>query len=66
MAMLPASPPSRDDDPHRPGGDFLNTKALLLLIIAGGIAELYAHNPHVGAAVVAAVTVLVFLSKLIS
>jgi len=35
------------------------------LIIAGGVAELYIHDPHVGVAVVAAITVLVFLTQLI-
>jgi hypothetical protein len=63
--MLPARPPSSDNDPRRPGGDFLSTKALLLLIIAGGTAEVYLHNPHLGAAVVAAITVLVFLTQLV-
>jgi hypothetical protein len=63
--MLPARP-SKDDEPRRPDGDFLSTKALLLLIVAGGVAVLYTHSPHVGAAVVAAVTVLAFLSKMVT
>ena len=65
MPMLPARPPSGDNEPGDPGGKFLSTKALLLLIIAGGVAELYIHDPHVGIAVVAAITVLVFLTQLI-
>ena len=65
MPMLPARPPG-DDEPRRPDGDFLSTKALLLLIIAGGIAVLYAHSPRLGAAAVAAVTVLALLWKIIS
>jgi hypothetical protein len=63
--MLPARTPG-DDEPRQPGGDFLSTKALLLMIIAGGIAVLYAHSPHLGAAAVAAVTVLALLWKIIS
>jgi hypothetical protein len=63
--MLPARPPSGDNEPRDPGGDFLTTKGLLLLIIAGGVVELYIHDPRVGAAVVAAITVLVFLARLI-
>lgn len=62
--MLPARPPSGDNDPRDPGGDF-STKAVLLLILAGGVVELYLHDPHVGTAVVAAITVLAFLSRLI-
>lgn len=38
-AMLSARPP-RDDEPRRPGEDFLTSKSLILLIIAGGIADL--------------------------
>ncbi len=63
--MLPARPP-RDDEPRRPGEDFLTSKSLILLIIAGGIADLYIHNPRVGVAVVAAITVLALLWKMIS
>lgn len=62
--MVPARPPSGDNEPRDPGGDF-STKTLLLLIIAGGVVELYMHDPRVGAAVVAAITVLVFLTRLI-
>ena len=63
--MLPARPP-RNDEPRRPGEEFLTTKSLLLLIIAGGIAELYVRSPHIGIAVVAAITVLALLWKMIS
>lgn len=63
--MLPARP-SKGDEPRPPDPEFLSTKALLLLIIAGGIAVLYTHSPHIGAAVVAAITVLVFLSKMVT
>lgn len=63
--MLPARPP-RDDEPRRPGEEFLNSKSLLLLIIAGGVAGLYVHSPHIGVAVVAAITVLALLWKMIS
>jgi hypothetical protein len=55
----------RDDKP-RPDGEFLSTKALLLLIIAGGIADLYVHDQHLGEAAVAAVTVMALLWKMIS
>ncbi len=65
MPMLPARPPSGDNEPRDPGGKLLSTKALLLLIIAGGVAKLYIHDPHAGVAVVAAITVLVFLTQLI-
>ncbi len=54
------------DEPRRPDGDFLTPKSLLLLIIAGGIADLYAHNPRAGAAVLAAITALTLLWKVIS
>jgi hypothetical protein len=40
-------------------------KSLLLLIIAGGIADLYVHSPRAGVAVVAAVTVLALLWKMV-
>jgi len=65
VAMLPARPP-KNDDPRRPEEDFLTSKALLLLIVAGGIAELYVHDPHAGVAVVAAITVLALLWKMIT
>lgn len=58
--------PDKDDEPRRPDEEFLTSKALLLLIIAGGIAELYVHDPRVGMAVVAAITVLAVLWKMIS
>jgi hypothetical protein len=63
--MVPARP-SKDDEPRRPGGDSITLKSLVLLLIAGGIAYLYIRNPHVGVAVVAAVTVLTLLWKIIS
>lgn len=63
--MLPARPPG-DDEPRRPGEDFLTPKSLVLLIIAAGIADLYIHNPHLGVAVVAAITVLTLLWNIIS
>ena len=63
--MLPARP-SKDDEPGRPGEDSITLKSLILLIIAGGIADLYIHDPHAGAAAVAAVTVLALLWKIIS
>jgi hypothetical protein len=63
--MLPARPP-KNDEPRRPDEEFLTSKALLLLIIAGGVAYLCVSNPHVGAAVVAAITVLTMLWKMIS
>lgn len=63
--MVPPRP-SRDDEPRRPGEDFLTLKSLILLIIAGGIAYLYVHSPHVGVAVVAAITALALLWKMVS
>jgi len=63
--MLPVRPPE-DDEPRRPGEEFLTSKNLLLLIIAGGVSELYVHDPHLGMAVVAAITVLALLRKMIS
>jgi len=44
----------------------LTPKSLILLILAGGIADLYIHNPHLGVAVVAAITVLTLLWNIIS
>lgn len=64
IGMLPARPP-KDDEPRRPDEDFLTPKSLILLIIAGGVADLYIHSPHVGVAVVAAITVLALLRKII-
>ena len=63
--MLPARP-SKDDEPRRPGEEFLTSKNLLLLIIAGGITDLYLQNPRVGVAVVAAITALAMLWKMVS
>ena len=63
--MVPARP-SKDDEPRRPGEDFLSLKALVLLIIAGRIADLYVHSPHLGVAVVAAITAIALLWKMIS
>jgi len=62
--MLSARPPE-DDDPRRPGDEILTSKSLLLLIITGGIAELYVHNPHVGIAIVAAITALALLWRMV-
>jgi hypothetical protein len=44
----------------------MTPKSLVLLIIAGGIADLYIHSPHVGVAVMAAISVLALLTKMIS
>jgi hypothetical protein len=63
--MVPAHP-SKDDEPRRPGEDFLTLKSLVLLIIAGGIGDLYVHSPQVGIAVVAAITALAILWKMVS
>jgi hypothetical protein len=63
--MVPARPP-KDDEPRRPGEEFLTTKSLLLLIIAGGIAALYVLDPRAGVAVVAAITVLAVLRTMVS
>lgn len=63
--MLPARPP-KDDEPRRSGDELLTSKNLLLLIIAGGITDLYVNDPHVGIAVVAAITALAMLWKMIS
>jgi hypothetical protein len=62
--MLPARPP-KNDEPRRPDEDFLTSKSLLLLIIGGGIVDLYVHSPRIGVAVVAAITVLSLLWKMI-
>src|ERR1700758_5741529 len=60
FGQQPADPPGQrvDDEPRRPGEEILSTKALLLLIIAGGVAYLWVYNPVVGAAVLAGITVL--------
>ncbi len=63
--MLPARKP-RNHKPRRTGEEFLTSKSLLLLIVAGGIALLYVHSPHLGVAVVAAITALALLRKMIS
>jgi hypothetical protein len=63
--MLPVRPP-KDDEPRRPGEDFLTAKSLIILLIAGGIADLYVNNPRLGVAAVAAITVLAMLWKIIS
>jgi hypothetical protein len=63
--MLPARPP-KNDEPRRPDEEFITPKALLLLIIAGGVAVLYMHSPHVGVAVMAAITVLALLRSMTS
>ena len=62
--MVPARL-SKDEEPRRPDEDFLTLKSLVLLIITGGIAELYLHSPHVAVAVVAAISVLALLWKMI-
>jgi hypothetical protein len=64
LAMLPARPPKKEE-PRRSDEDFLPQKSLLLLIIALSVAYLCVHDPHVGAAVVAAITVLALLWKLV-
>jgi hypothetical protein len=48
--MLPARQ-TRDDEPYRAGEGFLSAKTLLM-IIAGGTADLYVHESHLGGAVV--------------
>jgi len=63
--MLPARRP-KGDEPRPPGEDFLTSKSLILLIIAGSVAYLYAHSPRIGVAVVAAITVLALLWKIVS
>jgi hypothetical protein len=57
----PRRPGEKDDEPRRPGEEILSTKALLLLIIAGGVAYLWVYSPVVGAAVLAGITVLTLL-----
>jgi hypothetical protein len=54
-----------DDEPDPPGGNFLTTKSVLLLIIAGVVAYLCAYRPHIGAALVAAITVLALLWRIV-
>jgi hypothetical protein len=64
--MVPARTSKDDKDQHRSSRDFLTSKALVLLLIAVGIGELTVRSPRSGAAVVAAVTVLALLNKMIS
>jgi hypothetical protein len=54
-----------DDEPDPPGDDFLTAKSVLLLIIAGVVAYLCAYRPHIGAALVVAITVLALLWKIV-
>ena len=54
-----------DDEPDPPGGDFLTTKSLLLLIIAFAVGYLFACRPQIGAALVAAITVLALLWNIV-
>jgi hypothetical protein len=61
--MVPRRTPK---SPRRSGEDFLTSKALVLLIVAVGVGELCVRSPRSGAAVVAAVTVLALLNKMIS
>ena len=64
--MLPPRPP-KNDEPGRPDDEPpLTPKSVLLLIIAGGVAGLYVYSPRIGVAIVAAITVLALLSKMIS
>lgn len=56
--------PSGGDEPRRPGDDFLMLKALVLLILGGFIVDLYLSTPRLGIAVVAAITVLIMLWRL--
>ena len=54
-----------DHEPDPPGDDYLTVKSLLLLIISGAVAYLCAYRPHIGAALVAAITVLALLRKIV-
>ena len=58
--------PPKNRKPRRSREEFLTSKALLLLLVAGGIALLYVRSPRIGVAVVAAITVLALLWKMIS
>lgn len=64
--MVPAHAPKNARDPRRLNGELLTTKALLLSIIAIGIGELCTRDPRVGAAIVAAITVLFMLVDMIN
>lgn len=58
--------PEHEKDPGQPGKELLTSRALLLLVIAGGIGELYARDPHAAGAIVAAITALAMLVTLTS
>lgn len=64
--MGPTQTPENKEDPRSPGDGLLSPKALLLLIVAVGVGDLYAYNPRAGAAVVAAITVLAVLIDVIA
>lgn len=63
--MVSTRSPGDDEGPRGPGEELLSSKALLLVIIAVGIAVWYAKDPRWGTAVLAAVTVLALLSGMI-
>lgn len=63
--MVPVLPPDDDDSPRRPDNDSLTLKALVLVIIAAGVVLLWVHDPRLGGAVTAAVTVLALLMRLV-
>jgi hypothetical protein len=64
--MVPAPRKSKNGtDQRKSSRDFMSSKALVLLIIAVGTGELCLRSPRSGAAVVAAVTILTMLNRLI-
>jgi hypothetical protein len=64
--MIPMLPPDDDNSPSRSDGALLTLKALVLVIIAAGVVVLWVHDSPLGAAVLAAVTVLALLARLVS
>ncbi len=63
--MIPTAPDGKKHNSSRSGGDLLTLRAFVLLIIAVGTGLLWVHNPKWGGAVLAALTVLAVLAKMI-
>lgn len=61
------SPPSDDDGnkSRRSGSSLLPLRSFVLLLVGAGVVVLWMHDPRLGAAVLAGVTVLGFLAKVV-
>jgi len=52
--------------PRRSSEKIMTSRTLTLLVLAGGIGELYAYKPHAAESIIVALTVLAMLAKLVS